>query len=79
MHGAWIPLFVALWLVVVLLVILVTGLIRRISALEASQPEGHQHHRQLSRTIEIATSRVQGASDLAPVDPVDVSASSANG
>lgn len=35
MHGAWIPLFVALWLVVVVLVVLVTGLITRISGLEA--------------------------------------------
>lgn len=38
MSGAWVALFVVLWLVVVLLVILVTGLIRRINDLEAREP-----------------------------------------
>jgi hypothetical protein len=38
MHGAWLLLFVTLWLVAVMLIVLVTGLIRRISALESAGP-----------------------------------------
>lgn len=43
MHGAWLPLFIALWLVVLFLTVLVLGLIRRITALEHATAERSRH------------------------------------
>jgi hypothetical protein len=62
MHGAWIPLFASLWLVVILLVVLVTGLIRRVGALEARLLD-ERRDQQAGPSVGVSAPVVEGRED----------------
>lgn len=67
MHGAWILLFVSLWLVVILLVVFVTGLIRRTGALEGRLLR-ERRHQQAGPRVGFPAPVVKGHEDLSATD-----------